>query len=124
MISLKRFNTKFAECYCQEIEKIENYEEALNDKDNLWIPHHKLEAFFTKDELIEMGRYWNIPARELVFVKRSEHYKKWPHIGVKIMGEKVSAALKGKLPKNFYERCAAGGRANKGRIPWNKGLRS
>lgn len=66
-------NLKNLEIYCTDYENIENFQEALNDEEELWIPHHKLEMFFTMHELMKMGRYIDIPARELILIKRSEH---------------------------------------------------
>lgn len=80
---------------CEDISLIENYEEALADKTQTWICHHRkgIELNKTPDELKEMGLYFNRPACELMFVTRSEHRK--IH-----------------LFNNNYA---------KGNIPWNKG---
>lgn len=67
--------------YCCNPELIENYDKAIADKDKTWICHHKLEAFFTMKELKEIGRYYNVPARELVFVKDEKDHQYWPHKG-------------------------------------------
>lgn len=66
--------------FCETPELIENYELAIADEDNCWDCHHKLEAFYTHKELIELGRYWDVAPRDLVFLKRKEHYS-WPHKG-------------------------------------------
>lgn len=64
-----------------EIEKIENYAEAVADKENKWVIHHRLEltldgdfAVFKKD-LIRMGMYYHRPYYELIFMKDSDHKK-------------------------------------------------
>ena len=81
--------------YCKNYTEIENYEEAISDNDNVWICHHKLEAFFSSKELKNIGRYYNLSPRELVFCRNNKEHHIWPHIA--------------------YKGC------NKGRKPWNKG---
>lgn len=80
MISKSFFGRKDRR-YSYQLELIENYKEAIEDKENIWECHHKLEAFFTMKELIEMKRYYNVPARELVFCKNEKEHQKWPHKG-------------------------------------------
>ena len=75
--------------YCKNPELIENYNKAIIDTENIWECHHKLEAFFTMKELIEMDRYYNVPARELIFVKNRKEHLRWPHKGKNIMYEKM-----------------------------------
>lgn len=65
--------------YCLNVEQIENYDEAIKS-DKMYICHHKLEAFFTHKELKVMGKYYNRPARELIFLTYQEH-RNWPHKG-------------------------------------------
>lgn len=69
-----------AHAYCKEdISLIENYEQAINDKDNKWECHHRLEVHNdyqnTKDEMIMMNLYYNRPASELIFLTKSDHQK-------------------------------------------------
>lgn len=69
--------------YCSEyISKIENYEQAINDKTQLWDCHHRDEirvlpsgmiAYRSKAELIENNRYYGCPANELIFLTHAEH---------------------------------------------------
>lgn len=63
--------------YCYEIEKIENYEEAVNDKDHKWDCHHRCEILpcgrYSMDSLKKFGLYYNRPASELVFLRHDEH---------------------------------------------------
>lgn len=69
--------------YCKDgIEKVENYDRAVSDTDNLWVLHHRDEirilpsgmiAIRTSDDLMENGRYWHCPANELVFMLKDEH---------------------------------------------------
>lgn len=64
-----------------EIEKIENYEKALNDKTQMWHCHHRLELTLddefahTPKELQKMGMYYNRPYYELIFLTISQHRK-------------------------------------------------
>ena len=65
--------------YCKEYWKIENYEQAINDKDNKWVCHHRLELTLngedahSVEELKRLGMYYNIPYFELIFLKRYDH---------------------------------------------------
>ena len=64
--------------FCNEdITLIENYEKAINDKNEVWICHHKLgiELKKTVKELIKLNLYFNRPANEFIFLTRSEHFK-------------------------------------------------
>ena len=67
-------NFKCAKTYCKDdIALIENYAKAVVDKDNIWDCHHRRESETSKKELIEIGEYYNRPARELIFLTHSEH---------------------------------------------------
>lgn len=59
--------------YCKEFEKIENYEMAVADKNELWICHHRMEEVFSHKELVRAGWYYNRRPEELIFIKESEH---------------------------------------------------
>lgn len=70
----------WANRYCKDdISKIENYEQAINDKENKWVIHHRLEftldgeLVHTKQDLIRFGMYWKRPYFELIFMKDLEH---------------------------------------------------
>lgn len=76
MINTKRIN-KYC---CEDLSKVQNYDAAIADTTQTWDCHHKLEMFMTRKELIDIGRYYNVPARELVFLTRKEHCW-WPHVG-------------------------------------------
>lgn len=75
--------------YCSEdISLIENYDSAINDADNLWVVHHRDEirllpsgmiAMRSKAELEENGRYWLVPANELIFMLEKEHMAMHAH---------------------------------------------
>ena len=76
MISLRKTKR-----FCKDdITKIKNYNEAINDKDNIWHCHHLLEltldnepALSVKD-LIRMNMYYNRPYFELIFLNPKAHH--------------------------------------------------
>ena len=73
-------------CYkicCDNLSQVENFEKAINDHDEIWHLHHRLE---THDEngnkrsrnipmkvLKEKNLYYNRPASELIFLTNEEH---------------------------------------------------
>ena len=71
--------------YCTDYTKIENYEQAVNDKEHIWDCHHRLEShfsdgtlrpygnFISKKELKELDMYYKRPPEELIFLTRAEH---------------------------------------------------
>lgn len=64
---------------CEDISRIENYEEAVNSSET-WDCHHRLETKCpiykpTVKELKEWNLYYNRPANELIFLTRAEHNK-------------------------------------------------
>ena len=92
--------------FCKgDISLIENYDEAINSEE-MWDCHHKLaiELHKTREELKEMGLYYNRPASELIFLTHSEHSIIHKLNGVKLHKDnvtkegrkKISIALKGK----------------------------
>jgi hypothetical protein len=65
---------------CDTPELIENYDEATNDKTQMWDCHHRLEItengdFISCKELIKMNLYFHRPPEELIFLTKSEHKK-------------------------------------------------
>lgn len=60
---------------CEDLSLIENYEEAINDKEKTWHCHHRLETDkkLTADYLIEHNLYYNRPANELIFLTPADH---------------------------------------------------
>lgn len=69
-----------AYAFCKEdISKIENYEQAKNDKSQTWDLHHRLELTLdgefahSKEELMRLGMYYHRPYFELIFLTRREH---------------------------------------------------
>ena len=82
--------------YCSEdISLIQNYDKAVADKTHTWHCHHKLEAWFTASELKQIGRYKNVPARELILLPKNMHFK-WPHKGRAEGSIKSSKSRRGK----------------------------
>ena len=84
--------------YCKSYEQIENYEEAKNDETQVWECHHRNEKFYTSNELINMGLYYDCPPCELIFLTKEQHRKEY-HIGHRQSDEtkkKISMANSGK----------------------------
>lgn len=68
--------------YCRgNFEKIENYDLAMADKENVWEIHHRLELTLngefahSREELKRLGMYYNRPYYELIYLTTSEHAK-------------------------------------------------
>ena len=87
---------------CEDISKIENYEEALNDNTQTWDVHHRAEILpcgrFSYKTLKKHGLYWNVPASHLIFLSHGEHMR-LHNTGTSRSEEtrrKVSEANKGK----------------------------
>lgn len=76
-------NMKNVKKFCKgDYTQIENYEEAVNDKERSWNCHHRdevkilpsgIRVFRTVEELKENGRYYDCPPNELIFLTMSEH---------------------------------------------------
>lgn len=94
--------------FCKDFTKIENYEEAINDSAQIWHCHHRNEKFYTKQELIDLGLYYDCPPSELIFLTRKNHFKEF-HKGrcgrtlSEETKEKISESLKGISRKPFSE---------------------
>ena len=65
--------------YCDEIEKVENYDLAKADNFKGWVVHHRLEISVngeevrTPDDLDRLGMYYHRPYFELIFMRRTDH---------------------------------------------------
>lgn len=64
--------------YCSEdLSRIENYDTAMNDKEQMWHCHHRAEILpcgrYSIKELKAVGLYWHRPASELIFLRPDEH---------------------------------------------------
>jgi hypothetical protein len=104
MISKKHFNTYPSRCFCKNPELIENYDLAIADKKHVWPCHHRKEEFYTEQELIEMGMYFNVSPDDLIFCKNKKEHMSLPHKGF----ENIS-------------KCQKGNKHTLGKTPWNKG---
>ena len=69
---------------CEDISLIENYDKAIADDTQIWHCHHRLETHdengnrrkkdLTIDDLIKIGKYYDIPAKELIYLPPYEHH--------------------------------------------------
>ena len=106
MISEEKLNQ-----YCNEdISKIENYEKAVSDKENMWHCHHRLEIGSNGEnvslkDLKRNGLYYNRPASELIFLLASDHTR------LHNIGKHFSAETKRKIS----ESCKGNPSPNKGK---------
>lgn len=83
--------------YCKQHTQIENYEKALNDPDQKWHCHHRLEinedgTVRSRADLIKSGEYYNVTPDKLIFLTEHDHMV-LHHKGVKI--PKLSEQFKG-----------------------------
>lgn len=70
--------SKNAKDYCREdVSLIENYDKAVADKDVVWECHHRREitpdGLYSRFELYQNGKYFGVPASELIFLEPGEH---------------------------------------------------
>ena len=72
---LKKNGEPYKDCFCRNPELIENYEKAIVDKTQIWDAHHRREEFYSRNELIERGEYYDRPPEELIFLMKAEHNK-------------------------------------------------
>ena len=99
--------------YCKEdISLIENYNDAIADKEQTWDCHHRRENILSRKELIKLGEYFNRPASELIFLTQKEHralhaYRQFKGKKCKPRTEDhkrhISEAKRGKKCKPFTE---------------------
>ncbi len=98
-------NESQAQKFCKDdITKIENYDKAKNDPNEIWDLHHRLELTLdgefahSRDELKRLDMYYKRPYFELIFLTHSEHARL--HMEGKSLSEetkqKMSEAKKGK----------------------------
>lgn len=86
--------------YCSEpVENIENYAQAVADKEHIWDCHHRLEVqggFTNSVKLLKKcDMYWNQPAERLIFLRRDEHLRL--HIRLRNKGNEYSKGKKNRL---------------------------
>lgn len=115
---------------CEDISLIENYEKAVNDQTQTWDCHHRLETDENKSQqqLIDEDRYYNRPAKELIFLTRSEHanmHYKGTHRS-KETKRKISEKMNGTHRSEETKRKISEGRKRKnsakGRMYINNGI--
>lgn len=88
----------WADKFCNEApSKIENYDKAISDNTQTWHCHHRRETIYTRQELIDIGEYYNRPACELIFLPKSEHMSL--HRKVDGVGKHHSEETKRKIGK-------------------------
>ena len=106
-------NERYPKAFCSEsLSKIENYDVAVADKTQTWDCHHRAEIVgnreVSSEELKQKGLYYNRPASELIFMKRSDHMSL--HLSIRNIGntyfkghklseeskQKLSDAMRGK----------------------------
>ena len=82
---------------CEDISKIENFELASSDETQMWDIHHRNEITEnkTRKDLIADGKYYNVPASELIFLTRSEHMKLHSNNRSGELKNKIREAIKG-----------------------------
>ena len=111
---------------CEDISLIENYQDAINDKEQTWDCHHRLETDLglSTQELNDSNRYWKVEAKYLIFLTPSEHHR--IH----------SSLLKGENNPKYGKPSWNSGKHNiysedtlqkmskslKGKSAWNKGI--
>lgn len=99
---------------------IENYELALADNFKGWICHHINGEIRSKEELIEMGLYYNVPYYMLKFVTVQEHRKLHNNVlSGNFRGHHHTIEAKRKIGE-----ASKGNQYDKGNVPWNKGMRT
>ena len=106
---------------CEDISLIENYDEAINSNE-IYDCHHKLELetrtgkprkkpLFAKD-LIEKGKYYHRPAKELIFLPHAVH------ISIHSKGRPLDKDTKIKISKTLIDKYEAGEI-----VVWNTGMK-
>ena len=124
--------SKTAKSYCcEDLSLIENYELAIADTTQTWDCHHRVEVLdgrkmFSRDELKHLNLYFDRPAKELIFLTKSEHSKihgadraKAGKIAIQKMtkeqrskGGKIGGKISGKIAmqKMTFEQRSKGGK--------------
>lgn len=98
---LKKDGSPKKQCFCAKPELIENYDLAMVDKERTWYCHHKKEEFYTRQELKDLGMYYNVSPEDLVFVRDEKMHKSWPHKGDDLRkGKPCSEETKRKLSES------------------------
>lgn len=110
-------NVYNAKRFCKEdISKIDNYDKAITDIDNMWECHHRTEIWWncSKKDLIANECYYNRKACELIFLTPAEHRRLHNVNKSEDTRIKMSESLKGhKCSKEVRIKISE---ANKGKI--------
>lgn len=71
---LKKNGEPYSQSFCRNPELIENYAEAIADTTQMWTCHHKFENLgFSGKQLVNMGMYYDVEPKDLVFMRDSDH---------------------------------------------------
>lgn len=84
-------NERCAKRYCKDFTKIENYDKAIADTTQVWECHHRMEAVYTRKELIKYGLYYKREPHQLIFLTPSEHVKL--HFKEKVLSKETRANM-------------------------------
>lgn len=99
-------DSKRARQYCTDPSKIENYDIAITDRENLWVVHHRGEILpcgrYSQATLKKFGLYWHRPPEELIFMKQGEHIK-MHQTGVRFTDEHRANLSKSAIGKHCGE---------------------
>ena len=123
-------NLRTVKEFCKDYTNIENYETAINDESQSYVCHHILGEILTREQLIEHDFYYDVPSCMLKFVTKAEHNKLHRHHKGKFLTDeqkknctpktKVKYWLGKKRGEEFSKKMSE---VQKGRIPWNKGMK-
>ncbi len=95
---------------CEDLSLIENYDKAINDSNQIWRCHHRLEIqdegkiIYTPQQLESLGLYYNRPASELIFLTLSEHNTLHARYVPEERNRKRSETLKGRIPSSEHRK--------------------
>lgn len=100
--------------YCKDFTKIENYDKAIADTTQIWHCHHRMEAVYTRKELIKYDLYYKREPHQLIFLTQSDHVK------LHFKGKELSKETRAKMSKRQKGRIITWGNkiseAKKGHI--------
>ena len=88
---------------CGDIEKIENYWQAVSDTKRIWDCHHRreIDEGKTLSQLEEEGLYWNVQPEDLIFLTHEDHISlHTPSKGISLSQatrDKIRKSLTGKI---------------------------
>lgn len=126
MIAAREANLIF---YCKDYTLIENYEEAVNDKEYMWELHHRDEirelpsgmvALRSIEYLKLWGLYYHRPADELIFLRYDKHmalHRKYRYVDSSIKTNMIHRCKKHATNMSQSYRQY---KANGGELTWNQ----